>query len=186
MLFYFIQRNEQTSDHFPSLTAAALAATAFYSSTEKVQCAGGARPEVYALSQSLMYFYAGLMSFRAIQSEEPKDDKQWLTFWLLFSALELVATVTDVLLGWIIPYYNELKCGLLVFLGVFGGAELVYPILEPFLLKADLVQRKYISRLAPSGFPGFTAVKPAAAAADTNAAVPPLKPSNSFRAVSRN
>ena len=133
-----------------------------------------------------MYFYAGLMSFRAIQSEDPKDDKQWLTFWLLFSAFELSATVTDVLFGWIIPYYNELKCGLLTFLGVFGGAELVYPVIEPLLLKADLVQRKYISRIAPSGFPGFTAAKPSASAAETSATVPPLKPSNSFRAVSRN
>ena len=74
--------------------------TALSSSSEKVQCAGGARAEVYALAQAGMFAYAGLKSFRAIQSEDPKDDKQWLTFWLLFSVFELIATVTDVLFGW--------------------------------------------------------------------------------------
>ena len=162
--------------------------TALSSSSEKVQCAGGARAEVYALAQAGMFAYAGLKSFRAIQSEDPKDDKQWLTFWLLFSVFELIATVTDVLFGWLIPYYNELKCGFLLFLGAFGGAELIYPLLEPFLLQAEIVERKYLTRLAPSGFPNFTAVKPPAVASvsDANAPTPPLKPSNSFRAISRN
>ena len=32
----------------------------------------------------------GIQSFRAIQSPDPKDDKQWLTFWLLFGMFDLV------------------------------------------------------------------------------------------------
>ena len=170
----------------PSAGATALVMTAM-SSSEKVQCLGGPRPEVYALGRAGLLFYSGLMSFRSIQSEDPKDDKHWLTFWLLFSFFELAATVADVLLGWIIPYYNEFKLGFLVFLGAFGGAEILYPVLEPFFLKAEIVERKYMTRFAPAGFPNFTAPKPppSALATDPTAPTPPLKPSNSFRAVSR-
>jgi hypothetical protein len=34
--------------------------------------------------------WQGVKSFRAIQSPDPKDDKQWLTFWLLFGLFDLV------------------------------------------------------------------------------------------------
>jgi hypothetical protein len=160
--------------------------TAAATTSEKTQCLGEGHAELYALGRSGLFFYSGLMSFRAIQSEDPKDDKQWLTFWLLLSLFELVATVTDVLLGLIIPYYNELKVGFLLFLGVFGGAALLYPILEPFLLQAEMVERKYKTRLAPVGFPNFAPQKPPAAALATDATAPspPLKPSNSFHAIS--
>jgi len=32
----------------------------------------------------------GIRSFRAVQSKDPSDDKQWLTFWLLYALFDLV------------------------------------------------------------------------------------------------
>jgi hypothetical protein len=80
----------------------------------------------------------GIKSFRAIQSTDPKDDKQWLTFWLLFALFDLVCYFTD-FVGWLVPLYDEVKVGVLVFFGVFGGAHTVYPLLEPLLLKGEEV-----------------------------------------------
>jgi len=80
----------------------------------------------------------GIRSFRAIQSTDPKDDKQWLTFWLVFALFDLVCFVAD-LVGWLFPFYDEAKVGVLVFFGVFGGSQMIYPILEPILLKGDEV-----------------------------------------------
>jgi receptor expression-enhancing protein 5/6 len=95
-----------------------------------------------SVATPVVQLYAGLMSFRALQSDGLDDDKQWLTFWLLFSLFEFAAMVLNVL-GGIIPFYVELKLGGLVFLGFFKGAQYLYPILEPFLLQGDKMAAKY-------------------------------------------
>ena len=38
----------------------------------------------------------GIKSFRALQSQDPSDDRQWLTFWLLFSLFVWQAPVEEV------------------------------------------------------------------------------------------
>ncbi|GMI26216.1 hypothetical protein TrRE_jg1333 [Triparma retinervis] len=78
-----------------------------------------------------------------LQSEDSADDKQWLTFWLLFSLFEVGVSVLDLLAIYIVPFYGEIKFGFILFLGVFGGAGKVYPLLEPFLLQAEKVAEKY-------------------------------------------
>ena len=55
---------------------------------------------------------------------------------------QTVTIVTDIA-GSILPFYEEIKIGIFVFLGVFNGASKVYPALEPLLLKADVVAKKY-------------------------------------------
>lgn len=44
----------------------------------------------------------GIMSFRALQSLDVADDKQWLTFWLIFALFDLACFVGDIV-GWILP-----------------------------------------------------------------------------------
>ncbi len=134
------------SQNMFTIGAAALAFLAS-SNSVNVHCAGGSRQGEYLLAHAVISFYAGVKSFHAIQSSDPKDDKQWLTFWLLYSLLELACTLSDFFLGRVIPFYNELKCAFLVFLGVFGGAEKVYPLVEPFLLQGEEVANKYKQRL---------------------------------------
>ena len=41
--------------------------------------------------------------------------------------------------GWLVPFYDEAKVGVLIFFGLFGGAHKVYPLLEPLLLKGEEV-----------------------------------------------
>mmetsp|Transcript_55170 Transcript_55170/g.89423 ORF Transcript_55170/g.89423 Transcript_55170/m.89423 type:complete len:131 (+) Transcript_55170:27-419(+) len=96
----------------------------------------------YPLVHKMLTFHAGVKSFRAIQSPDPTDDKQWLTFWLLFGLFDLICFVTGIL-GFLIPFYDEAKVGFLIFMGAFGGAHKIYPILEPFLLQGDEVAKKY-------------------------------------------
>jgi hypothetical protein len=102
---------------------------------------------IYGVSHAAITFYAGLMSFRAIQANDHTIDKQWLTFWLLYSLFELATTCADFLLGWVLPFYNEVKAAFLIFIGIFGGAEQLYPLIEPYLLQTDAVARKYEERL---------------------------------------
>mmetsp|Transcript_30296 Transcript_30296/g.50340 ORF Transcript_30296/g.50340 Transcript_30296/m.50340 type:complete len:137 (-) Transcript_30296:624-1034(-) len=94
------------------------------------------------LATSVVLLYCGLCSFRALQSFGGSDDKQWLTFWLLFSVFDLAAGILDYV-SFVIPFYHEIKLGFVVFLGMFGGASVVYPVLEPIFLKADEVATKY-------------------------------------------
>ena len=51
--------------------------------------------------------------FRALQSESPVDDKQWLTFWLLFTVFEVGVSVLDILAVYVVPFYGEIKVSLL-------------------------------------------------------------------------
>ena len=79
---------------------------------------------IITLATNAVLLYAGLQSFRALQTTDASDDKQWLTFWLLFTVLEFATTFTD-WIGWIIPFYSLAKLGLIVFLGFFNGATMV-------------------------------------------------------------
>ena len=92
---------------------------------------------VASLAEAVLSLYAGLMSFRAIQSEDANDDKQWLTFWLLYTIFEFGTTVTDLFAGYIIPFYVEMKIIFLLFIGVGGGANILFPVIEPYLLQAE-------------------------------------------------
>lgn len=97
---------------------------------------------VLPIAQNILLAYAGIKSFRAIQSPLPDDDKQWLTFWLIYSLFDLVVFVADLFL-WVVPFYGGIKLAFLIFLGVLNGAVKLYPLLEPFLLQGDAVYKKY-------------------------------------------
>ena len=56
-------------------------------------------------------FYPALMSFSAIHSKELDDDKQWLTYWVIFGALNIFDN-----LGNFIPLYYTFKLCILVYL----------------------------------------------------------------------
>ena len=93
--------------------------------------------------QVTILLYAGLKSFKAIRSNDKDDDTKWLTFWLLFAIFEFVTTLTDLVGGYIIPLYNEIKIGFLLFIGVGPGSMVVFPLLEPYLLQAEAHADKY-------------------------------------------
>ncbi|GMH62862.1 hypothetical protein TrLO_g1074 [Triparma laevis f. longispina] len=98
---------------------------------------------ILSFGTHILQLYAALSSFRALQSEDSSDDKQWLTFWLLFTLFEITVSILDILAIYIVPFYGEIKFGFILFIGVFGGAGKIYPMLEPILLKAEKVAEKY-------------------------------------------
>eukprot|EP00695_Tsukubamonas_globosa_P000773 TRINITY_DN168_c0_g1_i7.p1 TRINITY_DN168_c0_g1~~TRINITY_DN168_c0_g1_i7.p1 ORF type:complete len:142 (-),score=73.25 TRINITY_DN168_c0_g1_i7:78-443(-) len=86
---------------------------------------------------SIVLLLSGYMSFKAIESDEKKDDRQWLSFWVLYALLNFAELWTDLILFWI-PLYNEIKIAILVFLGPFKGSSMIYnSVVAPFLKKHE-------------------------------------------------
>lgn len=83
--------------------------------------------------------YPGYMSFKAVESHDRKDDKQWLTYWVAFGAFTTIDTITDSVLFWL-PFYQPTKLLVLLFLAwpETHGAQLVYDkFIQPFLKKHE-------------------------------------------------
>ena len=79
--------------------------------------------------------YPAVQSIKAIESHDTQDDKDWLTYWIIFGLL----TLADDLFGWLlafIPYYSTLKIVFFLYLFVpyFKGAHKIYElVVQPFL-----------------------------------------------------
>jgi len=76
------------------------------------------------------------MSFKAIESSNPEDDKQWLTYWVVFSCLNVCDKALGMVLS-VIPMYNLVK--IIFYVWLFHpstkGATLVYTKFLQGLLK---------------------------------------------------
>jgi len=102
---------------------------------------------IVAIIIPVLILYCGYMSFKAIESTNKDDDTQWLTFWLLYSLIVFAEIWTDIFLYWI-PFYTELKIGIIVYLGVFKGASNIYQIIvRPTLLQHEKSIDKQIDYL---------------------------------------
>jgi len=124
---------------------------------------------LYRLLGSTILLYAGLKSFKAIKSQNKEDDTQWLTFWLLYSVFEFTTTVSDILIGWILPFYNEIKLGFLIFIGLGGGAKVVFPMLEPYLHQAEKFSEVYqVEETINSGMAKATSYFPSSSGGNGN------------------
>ena len=71
--------------------------------------------------------YPATQSIKAIESHDTHDDKDWLTYWIIFGLLTLI----DDVFGWIlafIPYYSTIKIlfFLYLFIPYFHGAHTIY------------------------------------------------------------
>ena len=71
--------------------------------------------------------YPCFMSFIALESEGGEDDKQWLTYWVVFGLLNIVDQWSGFILAFI-PFYFFLKLCFLIFLmhPSTKGATMVY------------------------------------------------------------
>eukprot|EP00928_Gymnodinium_smaydae_P033912 TRINITY_DN24156_c0_g1_i1.p1 TRINITY_DN24156_c0_g1~~TRINITY_DN24156_c0_g1_i1.p1 ORF type:complete len:131 (+),score=40.11 TRINITY_DN24156_c0_g1_i1:158-550(+) len=89
----------------------------------------------------IVMLYAPLMSVRAVKTPGTEDDKQWLTFWVIWSVLCTVESFTFGLL-FIIPLYSELRFALVIFLIFFNGGRMAFDMLiEP----AYAMVQKYVT-----------------------------------------
>ena len=75
----------------------------------------------------LGYVYMPYMSFKAIQTPDGKDDKEWLTTWVIYSMLSMLQTIPIIssIVVWI-PLYYEFKLVVIVYCVFFKGAGVIY------------------------------------------------------------
>lgn len=100
------------------------------------------------LTNLLGVVYPAYMSFKAIETKEEEDDKQWLTYWVVYGTFTVVDTVTDVLLFWL-PFYHPIKLLFLIFLAwpETKGAQTVYSkLIRPFLIKHSAIIDEHIEK----------------------------------------
>ena len=76
-------------------------------------------------------------SFKAIESADTRDDRQWLTYWVVYAFFNLQEVATDFFTGRI-QFYHPLKLAFLVWLmhPKTRGATWVYEhVLKPYVLR---------------------------------------------------
>ena len=73
----------------------------------------------------LLCFYACVWYVLAIESPGGDDDRQWLSFWIIFLIFTVFEAVTDVLLSWM-PSYFEAKLAFLCCLVFWNGVDVLY------------------------------------------------------------
>ncbi|KAI9202054.1 TB2/DP1, HVA22 family-domain-containing protein [Polychytrium aggregatum] len=89
------------------------------------------------LTDLLGFLYPAYASFKALESPGKSDDKQWLTYWIVFGLVNTVEFFTDYILYWL-PFYFFFKAFLVIYLIAphFRGAEVLYvKFIKPVLLK---------------------------------------------------
>ena len=76
------------------------------------------------------------MSFKSMETGIPDDATQWLTYWVVFSALSVSEDVFYFIFAYI-PFYYVIKIGLIIWLyhPKTTSAELVYnQVVRPYIL----------------------------------------------------
>lgn len=84
----------------------------------------------------LVTVYAPLVSLKALESETSKDDTNMLAFWLTFSILSALESLSYGAL-WLFPFYTEVRFALVVYMLFFEGGKTVYKsVIDPAYQKA--------------------------------------------------
>jgi receptor expression-enhancing protein 5/6 len=68
-----------------------------------------------------------ICSIRALETKDPEDDKQWLTYWVVYGLFTFIDLFSGFILKYI-PFYFVLKIAFLIwlFFPTFTGATLIY------------------------------------------------------------
>mmetsp|Transcript_11776 Transcript_11776/g.17834 ORF Transcript_11776/g.17834 Transcript_11776/m.17834 type:complete len:294 (+) Transcript_11776:55-936(+) len=76
------------------------------------------------------FVYPLYASVKAIESADTADDKQWLTYWIIFTQFKIIESVADFLISFI-PLYFLIKIAFLVWCyhPSFNGATVLYDII---------------------------------------------------------
>jgi receptor expression-enhancing protein 5/6 len=88
-----------------------------------------------AICDLIGVIYPAYMSFKAIESSGADDDKQWLTYWVVFAVVKVSETFFDVILFWL-PFYFLGKLFFLIWLAFpeTRGALMIYErVVKPLL-----------------------------------------------------
>ena len=83
------------------------------------------------------FVYPAYKSFKAIESSDEKDDKRWLSYWIVFGFMHCFDSLISTLFSFI-PFFGLIRLALLVFLSISKehGSKLVYDLLiNPVFMK---------------------------------------------------
>eukprot|EP00210_Caulerpa_lentillifera_P002089 g2004.t1 len=83
------------------------------------------------------FVYPAYASFKALETKDPADDIQWLTYWVVYSIFSTIDGLFGFILGWI-PLIYEAELILIAWMIApqFKGAKVLYDnYLKPFLIK---------------------------------------------------
>ena len=85
-----------------------------------------------AITNIIGFVHPAYYSFYALQTKTDEDDRQWLTYWIVFAFFNVVESVTDVLFTWI-PFYYLVKCLIIIWLShpTYRGAAVMLGYLAP-------------------------------------------------------
>ena len=90
--------------------------------------------------------YPGILSIRAIESEQKNDDKVWLTYWVMFAFLHVAETFFGFVF-YFVPYWTLIRIGLFVYLLQFNGAETLYnSVVMDVIRKNQTLIKDFIAR----------------------------------------
>jgi receptor expression-enhancing protein 5/6 len=93
--------------------------------------------------------YPAFRSIRAIESQELDNDKQWLSYWVIFATLALFDLFSGLIL-FLFPYYFFIKFLFIIWLALpnFKGATIVYnKIITNLVLLKSIVDKYNLNKL---------------------------------------
>jgi len=88
------------------------------------------------ISDLVSFIYPAYMSFKAVDSADPTDDTQWLTYWVVFAFVSIIESCASFFIEYI-PMYFFFKLGFFIWCyhPKFLGAGLIYTqVIKPFLV----------------------------------------------------
>ncbi|KAI8376918.1 TB2/DP1, HVA22 family-domain-containing protein [Blakeslea trispora] len=91
------------------------------------------------LTNTISWLYPAYASFKAIETPDKEDDKQWLTYWTVIGFVQTAEYFSDILLYWF-PFYYLFKTLFVLYLALpqFKGAQTLYNrFLRPYLLESQ-------------------------------------------------
>lgn len=106
------------------------------------------------LSIVIGFIYPAYSSILAIETPDKSDDKQWLTYWVVFSFFSFLEFFADHLL-FILPFYYLIKVLFLVYLfsPYTKGAEVLYlNLIRPFFFAAQNETNRLVSEANKRGW----------------------------------
>lgn len=106
------------------------------------------------LSIAIGFIYPAYASILAIETPDKSDDKQWLTYWVVFSFFSFLEFFTDHLL-FVLPFYYLLKVLFLAYLfsPYTKGAEVLYlNFIRPLFFAAQNETSRLVSEANKRGW----------------------------------
>jgi receptor expression-enhancing protein 5/6 len=108
---------------------------------------------VFGIGQSILTNVIGVaypvfMSFHALESEGADDDKQWLTYWVVFGLFTIIDNFAGILLS-LIPFYYVLKVTMLIWMfhpqsqgALFIYNNFILPTIKKYESQIDQLSKK--------------------------------------------